>query len=833
MKAVIMAGGFGTRLRPLTMTIPKPMVPLLNKPIMEHIINLLKNHGINNIVSLLYFHPEIITSYFQNGEKFGVSLNYIIAQADYGTAGAVKNAYQYLDEPFIVISGDVLTDFDLTQAINFHKEKHSLATILLTRSSLPLQYGIVITDDNDRITRFLEKPSWGQVFSDTINTGIYILEPEVLDLIPYQEEFDFGKDLFPLMLEKKMPLYGYVANGYWRDIGNLEEYLIGQKDALAGKVKLNISSNLYESYYGYSDTEVANNVEIKGNVYLGHNTKISSNCVLKDSIIGNNVTIGTGSKLYGVVIWDNVKIGEFCDINNTVICNNVNIGHSTTISENVFIAENCNIGPNVYINPNIKLWPNKIIEEGAMVTHTLVQEERWNKELFTGPRISALSNVDIYPEFAAKLGACIGMAFKRNSNFLTSRDPDPFSRIIKRSMVAGLTSVGVNVNDLQMMSIPQTRQELRTGKYSGGFHTRRSPRNPDNTDIIIFSADGRDISISKAKSIERYFFGEDISRVHYKDIGKIRFPERTNEIYLNRYMDSLEVDLIRSKHFKILMDYSFGLASSILPQVLGDLGVDVISLNNYIDPQKFRKDPAEIQQEYDEISKIMQSISYELGFRIEPGAEKISIIDERGVWYSHQRLLTIMTKLFLETHRHKEPYKIAISILGSKEVDLIAQNYNVEIIHIKDSHSAMMEATTDEKVLFVGNIHGGFIFRDFLYASDGMFSIGQVLEMLSKTGLKISEIDKQLPRRCYKSTEIKIPWEMKGYIMRRAMQYSESYPRELVEGVKIFYGDNSVVLLPNSEGASFFIYADAQNTLICDELIEEHTDLINKWKEEF
>lgn len=833
MKAVIMAGGFGTRLRPLTMTIPKPMVPILNKPIMEHIINLLKNHNITNIVSLLYFHPEIITSYFQNGENFGVSLNYIIAQADYGTAGAVKNAYQYLDETFIVISGDVLTDFDLRAAYNFHKSKKSLVTVLLTRSNMPLQYGIVLTDSENKITRFLEKPSWGQVFSDTINTGIYIIEPEVLDLIPYQEEFDFSKDLFPLMLEKQMPLYGYISEGYWKDIGNLDEYLIGQKDALAGKIKLSLPSKSYDSYFGYEDTFIEESVELHGNIHFGRNTKIGQNCIIKDSIIGNNVVVGAGSKLFGAVIWDNVTIGEFAEINNSVICNNVKIGNSTTISENDFIAEGCIIGSNVYINPNVKLWPKKIIEEGAMVTHTLVQEERWNRELFTGARISAQSNIDIYPEFAAKLGACIGMAFKKNSNFLTSRDPDPFSRIIKRSMVAGLASVGVNVNDLQMMSIPQTRQELLTGKYNGGFHVRRSPRNPDNTDIIILNSDGRDIPISRAKNIERFFFGEDISRVNYKNIGKIRFPERTNEIYLHRYMESLEVDLIRSKHFKILVDYSFGLASSILPQVLGDLGVEVISLNNYTDAQRFRTDPAEIHQEYDEISKIMKSISYELGFRIEPGAEKISLIDERGIWYSHQRLLTILTKLFLETHRNKEPYKIAISVLASKEVDTIAQDYNVEIIHIKDSHSAMMDATIDEKVLFVGNIHGGFIFRDFLFAADGMFTIGQILEMLSKTGLKISYIDNNIPRRCYKYSEVRIPWEMKGYIMRRALQYSEAFPRELVEGVKIFYGDNSVVLLPNSEGASFLIYADAKNESQCEQLILEHENLINKWKEEF
>lgn len=833
MKSVIMAGGFGTRLRPLTMTIPKPMVPILNKPIMEHIINLLKKHKIENIVSLLYFHPEIITNYFQNGEKFGVSLNYIIAQADYGTAGAVKNAFQYLDETFIVISGDVLTDFDLTAAINFHKSKNSKATVLLTRSNLPLQYGIVLTDNENRITRFLEKPSWGQVFSDTINTGIYIIEPDVLDLIPYQEEFDFSKDLFPLMLFKQMPLYGFVADGYWKDIGNLDEYLLGQKDALSGKVQLEITSNLHDSYYAYDDTKVENDVKIVGNVHIGHNTKIAQHCTIEDSIIGNNVTIGTGTKLVGSVIWDNTKIGEFSEINNSVVCNNVFIGSSTTITENVYIGQECIIGSNVYINPNIKLWPKKIIEEGAVVTHTLVQEERWSRELFTGPRISARSNIDIYPEFAAKLGACIGMIFKKNSVFLTSRDPDPFSRIIKRSMVAGLASVGVNVNDLQMISIPQTRQELLTNKYVGGFHVRRSPRNPDNTDIIIFNSDGRDIPIARAKSIERYFYGEDISRVNYKEIGKIRFPERTNEIYLTRYMDSLDRELIRSKHFKILVDYSFGLASSILPQVLGDLGIEVISLNNYVDAQRFKTDPAEIHQEYDEISKIMKSISYELGFRIESGAEKISLIDERGIWYSHQRLLTILTKLFLETHRYREPYKIALSILASKEVDLIAKDYNVEILHIKNSHSAMMDATIDEKVLFVGNIHGGFIFRDFLFASDGMFTIGQILEMISRTGWKISDIDRMLPTRCYKSAEIKIPWEMKGYIMRRAMQYSEAFPRELVEGVKIFYGDNSVVLLPNSEGASFFIYADAKNSSQCHQLITEHENLIYKWKEEF
>jgi mannose-1-phosphate guanylyltransferase/phosphomannomutase len=832
MKAVIMAGGFGTRLRPLTMTIPKPMVPILNTPMMEHIVNLLKKHNIQDFVSVLYFHPEIITSYFGNGKEFGINMNYVTAVADYGTAGAVKNAHKYLDDRFIVISGDVLTDFDITDALNFHIEKKAKATILLTRVSKPLQFGIVITDNEGKITRFLEKPSWGQVFSDTINTGIYILEQDVLDLIPYQEEFDFSKDLFPLMLKENIPLYGYIAKGYWRDVGNLDEYVLGQKDALHKKIELKIDGKEQNGVYSYANSVISNSANFKGTVLVGKNSKISPYCNITDSVIGDNVIIEPGVKLTGATIWGNVKIGEFTEIENSVICNGVTIGSSTLIQDNVYIAENCKIGANVKINPNLKLWPNKEVEEGSVVTHSLVQEEKWSRELFSGARISGISNVEIYPEFAAKLGASYGMALGKNTHILASRDPDNFSRIIKRAMVAGLTSVGVNINDLQLMSIPQTRQELLTGKYIGGFHVRRSPRDTEYTDIIIFSADGRDLNVSKSKNVERYFYGEDVIRVHYKELGKIFFPERTNEIYLNRFMSSLDRDLIKSKSYRILIDYSYGLASSIFPQILGNLGVEAISLNNFIDATRFNPDPAEEAEEIDETCKIMKSIGYNLGFRIEPGAEKISVVDERGFWISQQRLLSIVTKLFLETHRNREPYKIAISVLATKEIEEITKDYNVEVIRIKNTHSAMMDATIDENVLFVGSIHGGFIFRDFLFASDGMFSIGQILEMLGKVNLKISQIDEKLPRRVFKSKEVRVPWELKGYIMRRAMQYSENLERELIEGVKIRYGDTFVSLIPSQEKAAFGIYVDAPDSALLDRFLTQHIDLINKWKEE-
>lgn len=196
MKSVIMAGGEGTRLRPLTCNIPKPMVPVVNKPVMEHIIELLRKYNLTDIAVTLQYLPNIIKNYFSDGREFDVNLRYYVEDKPMGTAGSVKNAEDFLDDTFVVISGDALTDIDLKKAIDFHFSKKSMATLVLKKVEIPLEYGVVVTDEDGRITRFLEKPSWGEVFSDTVNTGIYILSPEVLKYYNKNEIFDFSKDLF-------------------------------------------------------------------------------------------------------------------------------------------------------------------------------------------------------------------------------------------------------------------------------------------------------------------------------------------------------------------------------------------------------------------------------------------------------------------------------------------------------------------------------------------------------------------------------------------------------------------------------------------------------------
>src|SRR4051812_49654633 len=232
MKAVVMAGGEGTRLRPLTSNQPKPMVPIVGKPCMEHILELLRKHGFDDVIVTLAFLPQAIRSYFGDGEGLGLNIEYSVEESPLGTAGSVRLASGKLDDTVLVISGDALCDIDLSALLRFHKEKGSSVTIGLKSVENPLEFGIVVTDEDGRVERFLEKPSWSQVFSDTINTGIYVIEPEVLRHIPPAQPYDWSKELFPYLLEMGRPIYGFVLDGYWQDIGNLDQYRQANFDAL-------------------------------------------------------------------------------------------------------------------------------------------------------------------------------------------------------------------------------------------------------------------------------------------------------------------------------------------------------------------------------------------------------------------------------------------------------------------------------------------------------------------------------------------------------------------------------------------------------------------------
>ena len=385
MRAVLMAGGSGTRLRPLTCDLPKPMVPILNRPIAEHIINLLKRHGIHEVIATLHYLPDVLRDYFQDGSDFGVQMTYAIEEDQpLGTAGCVKNITELLDETFLVISGDSITDFDLTAAIEFHRQKQSKATLILTRVPNPIEFGVVITDTEGRINRFLEKPSTSEIFSDTVNTGTYILEPEVLDYLPEHTECDFSKDLFPLLLAKNEPIYGYIADGYWCDVGHLDAYREAQYDGLERKVKLKVSyPEISPGLWIGQNTYIDPTAKIETPAVIGNNCRIGARVQIEDgTVIGDNVTIGADANLKRPIIWNGAIIGDEAHLSACVIARGTRVDRRAHILEAVVVGSLSTVGEEAQISPGVRVWPSKKIESGAILNINLIWGNTAQRNLF-------------------------------------------------------------------------------------------------------------------------------------------------------------------------------------------------------------------------------------------------------------------------------------------------------------------------------------------------------------------------------------------------------------------------------------------------------------------
>ncbi|MFP5326886.1 MAG: sugar phosphate nucleotidyltransferase, partial [Acidimicrobiia bacterium] len=488
MKAVIMAGGEGTRLRPLTSNTPKPMMPLVNEPMMEHIVRLLKQHGFDEIVVTLAFLPNAIRNYFGDGSEFGVRMVYATEDSPLGTAGSVANARAELTERFLVISGDVLTDIDLTAIVKYHEEKAAMATIGLKAMENPLEFGIVITNEDGSIQRFLEKPTWGQVFSDTINTGIYVLEPEIFDYIPDGAVVDFSSDVFPRLLDDAKPLFGFVAEGFWEDVGTLDAYRTSHQDVLDGKVELELPGfGVGGGIYLGEGSEVSPDARIDGPVVIGDYCKIEAGAEVRPyTVLGSNVFVGTDAFVERAVVHDNAYIGHGARIRGCVLGRNTDVRSGARIEEGVVIGDECLVGEHAVINPDVKVYPFKTIEPGAVINSSIVWESRGSRTLFGRHGVSGLANVDISPELAVKVAMAYATTLKKGARVTVSRDSSRAARTLKRAVMVGLNAAGVDVDDLEVAAVPLTRFQVRSERTRGGVTVRLAPGDGQTVRIRFF-----------------------------------------------------------------------------------------------------------------------------------------------------------------------------------------------------------------------------------------------------------------------------------------------------------------------------------------------------------
>ncbi|MDK2794537.1 MAG: mannose-phosphate guanylyltransferase / phosphomannomutase, partial [Caldanaerobacter sp.] len=372
MKGIIMAGGEGSRLRPLTFDIPKPLVPVANKPAIKHIVEHLHKYGVGELAVTLFYLPHKIKDYLL--EEYGNEIKFYTEEKPLGTAGSVKNAKDFLKETFIVMSGDVITDVNIKEVYDFHRKKGSKVTLVLKKVEIPLEYGVVIVDETGKIVKFLEKPSWGEVFSDTVNTGIYIIEPEILEFIPEDRPFDFSKDLFPLLLKENIPMYGYITEGYWCDIGNTAQYLSSHFDVLEGKLDLGYRKILLEEGKVIGKKVLmSSGAKLILPLIIGNEVVIEENAVVGPNVvIGRGTIIKKGSHVKNSVLWEDVYVGENSELNGAVVCNKVRIDSNARILENAVIGEGVRIKAFAEIRPDVKVWPFKVIEEEAVVSKDVV-----------------------------------------------------------------------------------------------------------------------------------------------------------------------------------------------------------------------------------------------------------------------------------------------------------------------------------------------------------------------------------------------------------------------------------------------------------------------------
>lgn len=368
MKAVILVGGEGTRLRPLTVNAPKPMIPVLNKPFLQHVLEYLVRYGITDVILSMGYRSEVITDYFGDGRDFGVNLVYVHEDSPLGTAGAVKNAEKHLDGTCFVFNGDVLTSLDLGAMLEFHRQKKAMVTISLTPVEDPTAYGLVEMDDDRRVQRFVEKPSWDRVTTNLINAGTYLMEPEVFRYVPPDIYYMFEHGLFPVLLQTGDPMYGFPSNSYWIDMGTPQKYLSLHRDILSGRAGVAVpGERIRDGVWAEHGCEIDPSVRLISPVVLGRGVTIGPNTTITGPVVlGEGSVVGRNCVIEDAVVWKKALIGDSVTMKQCVVGNETRISDHGWITGGAIVADGCEIGSGNKLEHGIRIWPNKTIEPNTI-----------------------------------------------------------------------------------------------------------------------------------------------------------------------------------------------------------------------------------------------------------------------------------------------------------------------------------------------------------------------------------------------------------------------------------------------------------------------------------
>jgi mannose-1-phosphate guanylyltransferase/phosphomannomutase len=544
--------------------------------------------------------------------------------------------------------------------------------------------------------------------------------------------------------------------------------------------------------------------------------------------IGDNVTIGADAELKRPIIWNGVIIGEEANLSACVTARGVRVDRRAHILEGAVVGSLSNVGEEALINTSVRVWPSKKIESGATLNINLIWGNTAQRNLFGQRGVSGLANIDITPEFAVKLGAAYGSTLKPGAQVSVSRDQRGISRMVSRSLIAGLMSVGTNIQNLEATAIPLARSIISTLSVAGGIHVRVHPDRPDSLLIEFFDEQGINISKAREKKIEGAYFKEDFRRSQIHEIGNMSYPSQTIELYSVGFEQYLNVEAIRHSRAKVVIDYMYAVYGAVLPLLLAKFGVDAVVLNASL--SQTAPSSAEREDLLIQLGRVVEAVKASFGVQVSANGEQLILVDESGTPIRGEMLTALMVSLVLTSFPRGT---VVVPVHTSSAIEEIARRHDGRVIRTKANPTALMEAChTNPNVVLGGSGEMGFIFPQLHPGFDAMFCIAKVIEMMTLQERSLMQIRTDLPRVSHKSYTVRCPWRVKGALMRYLVETHPTENLELVDGVKIFqspHSDDWVLILPDAGEPLVHIFTNSPDREWVDQALWNYRSQVQKF----
>ncbi|KNY28549.1 Phosphoglucosamine mutase [Pseudobacteroides cellulosolvens ATCC 35603 = DSM 2933] len=605
------------------------------------------------------------------------------------------------------------------------------------------------------------------------------------------------------MLKKKDPIYGFVTRDYWCDIGDLQAYLQAHYDIFQGKINLlNDYTEIKKGIWVGSGTLIEPNALISGPCIIGNNCRISTSTVIEDMcVIGDNNVIEGETSIKRSIIWDNNYIEYGSQIRGAIICNKVNFKHYVSIFENAVIGDKCIVNERAIIKPGIKIWPQKTIDPLAIVDRNIVWGSKHNKTIFGENGLSGIINVDISPEFAARLGAAYGSIFKKGSKVVVSSTTSNSARMFKHAFASGILSVGVEVFNLSSLLTPISRHAINFLSVEGGIHVKLSNDNPNKLRVDFMDSKGASISRVTERKIENAFFREDFRRCSGEEISRLNNITDFKNYYVRSILNDVNIDAIRTFPQKICIISPSDFVISLVVPMLQDIGCKVASFSSAFNA-------------HDKIVEEIEKNNADFAAFIDSNGETLSLIDKSGNIINDDLFLSLTSLIMFKNIANS---KVVVPITAPSVIESLAKKYNGNVLRTKTSPHAVMEQMLNHNLL--KNKENAY---QFSLNFDALAGLVKIIEYLCKNKTPLTEIMEEIPAFYVSKKKIFCPWELKGKVMRTLITEKSDEKVELLDGVKFIMENGWVLVLPDADMPLCRVYSEGDTPQIAESISEKY-----------